>query len=143
MNRLQKIAVYQLTVIFTALVAAVIVWIAVRSKGWEYAYFGLIPLILLTFVRFDRMFFPIKAGEIVYDERDEMVKKKAVVTAYTVFWIAFVLGCIIPLFILGPNSTIHISVLPWMVFCAAVIVRVVWSIAILVQYGWGGKDGGE
>ena len=139
MNRIQKIAIYQLIVIFTALGAAVIVWMAVRNKDWEYAYFGLIPLILLVFVHFDRVFFPIKAGEIVYDERDEMVKKKAVVIAYTVFWIAFVFGCIIPLFILGPNTTIHISVLPWMVFCAAIIIRVVWSISILVQYGWGDK----
>ena len=112
MNRLQKIALYQLTVIFTALAAAVTVWMVICSKGWEYAYFGLIPLIILVLVRFGSMFFPIKAGEIVYDERDEIVRKKAVVTAYTVFWIAFVLGCIIPLFILGPNATIHISVLP-------------------------------
>jgi hypothetical protein len=142
MNRLQKIALYQLIVIFTALGVAVIVWVAVCDKGWEQVcFFGLIPLILLVFVHFDRMFFPIKAGEIVYDERDETIKKKAVVTVYTIFWIIFTFGCVIPLFVLGPNATIPIYVLPWMLVCAAIVVRVVWSIAILIQYGWGDKNG--
>ena len=140
MNRLQKIAWYQLAVILIvlALTATVVGGIAYR-KGIENAHSGLVTLILLIFVHLDRMFFPVEAGKIIYDERDEMIKKKAVVTAYTVFWIAFILACIIPLFILGPNSTIHISVLPAMVFGAAILVRVVWSAAVLVQYGRGVK----
>ncbi|UCE99944.1 MAG: hypothetical protein JSV82_02440, partial [Planctomycetota bacterium] len=142
MNRTQKIAWYQLIVIILGLgVTAVVVGAVVYTKGIECAHIGLIPLILLVFVHFDRVFFPIKAGQIVFDERDEVIAKRAVVTAYTVFWVAFILGGIVPLFVLGSKATISVGVLPCMVFCGAIIIRVVWSVAVIVQYGRGGKDG--
>ncbi len=141
MNRLQKVAWYQLIVIFAVLgLTAITVAIVVHSKGYGHAHFGLATLILLAFVHFDRVFFPLKAGQIAFDERDDMIKKKAVTVAYTVFWVAFILGCIVPYFILGPMSSISVGVLPSMLFCAAIIIRIVWSVAILVQYGWGGKE---
>jgi hypothetical protein len=142
MNRLQKIAWYQLVVIVASLgLTAVVVGVIVHGKGTRYAHFGFLPLILLAFVHFDRLFFPIKAGEIVYDERDESIKKKAVTTAYTAFWVAFIFGCIIPWFILGPKGSVSVGVLPLMLFCAALVVRIVWSVAIIVQYGRGGNKG--
>jgi hypothetical protein len=144
MNRIQKIAWYQLVVIIAGLViTGAAVAVVVHTKGGEYVHFGLIPLLLLAFVHFDRVFFPLKAGQIAFDERDDMIRKKAVRVAYTVFWVAFILGCIVPYLILGPKSSISVGILPLMVFCAAIIIRIVWSVAVLVQYGRGGKDGQE
>jgi hypothetical protein len=140
MNRVQKIAWYQLIVIISGLViTGAVVAFVVHTKGSKYVHFGLMPLLLLAFVHFDRVFFPLKAGKIAFDERDDMIRKKAVTVAYTVFWVAFIFGCISPLLVLGPKASISVSVLPLMLFCAAIVIRIVWSVAVLIQYGRGGK----
>ena len=142
MNRLQKLAWYQLIVIIVSLgLTAAAIGLVVHIKGIERGHIGLLPLLLLVFVHFDRGFFPVKAGEIVLDERDELFKRKAVTAAYSVFWVAFFLGCLVLYLILGPKATISVKVLLLMAFCGAIIVRIVWSVAIIVQYGRGGKDG--
>ena len=139
MNRLQKIAWYQLIVILTALGLGGVVTLVVFNKGGEYSKLALLPLLVLAFVNFDRMFFPLKAGEIALDERDESIKKKAVTTAYTIFWFAFIAGCIVPFILLDGTGSVPIIVLPVMVLCAAVLVRLVWSVMVLIQYERGGK----
>ena len=143
MNRVLKYAWYQLIVILTAVVvmAVTLGLIAVYWRGKEFS--ALIPLGPFALVHFYSVFFPLKAGEIAFDERDEKIKDRATRISFTVLWYVFVLACLIPLLAIG-NGSIHVMYLGWAIFFAAIIMRITWSIAVIVQYGKGNKeiDGG-
>jgi membrane protein CcdC involved in cytochrome C biogenesis len=94
----------------------------------------LIPLAPLVLVHFYRVFFPLKAGEIAFDERDEAIMNRATKISFVVFWYMFILSCIIPLVVIG-NGTIHVSYLGGMLFALALMLRIIWSVAVIVQYG--------
>lgn len=139
MNRVLKYAWYQLIVILTAMVvmAVTLGLIAVYWRGKEFS--ALIPLGLFALVHFYSVFFPLKAGEIAFDERDEKIKDRATRISFTILWYVFVLACLIPLLSMG-NRTIHVMYLGWMIFGAGVTLRIVWSIAVIVQYRHGDSN---
>jgi len=141
MNRVLKYAWYQLIVILTATVvtAVTIGVIAIYWPGKEFS--AIIPLGLFALVHFYRVFFPLKAGEIAFDERDEKIKNRAT-NIFVILWYVFILSCLIPLLVIG-NGSIHVMYLGWLVFFAAVFLRITWSIAVIVQYGRGGNNGQE
>lgn len=139
MNRVLKYAWYQLIVILAAIVwAAVSGWIIVCYFG-KNEFSALIPLAPLALVHFYRVFFPLKAGEIAFDERDEMIKNRATNICFVVFWYAVILCCLVPLLAIG-NGSIHVSYLGWLIFTTALLSRIAWSIAVIVQYGRSGND---
>lgn len=139
MNRVLKYAWYQLIVIIVATVVAAVTigLIAVYWRGKEFN--ALIPLGLFALVHCYRVFFPLKAGEIAFDERDEQIMNRATKTSFIIFWYAFVLSCLIPLLVIG-NGSIHVMYLGWVIFAAAVLLRIAWSIVVIVQYSQGGSD---
>ncbi|MHC5084418.1 MAG: hypothetical protein ACYSOV_02315 [Planctomycetota bacterium] len=139
MNRVLKYAWYQLIVIITAtLVTAVtLAIIAVYWRGKEFN--ALIPLGLFAMVHLYKVFFPLKAGEIAFDERDEQIMNQATKMSFMVFWYAFVLSCLVPLLVIG-NGTIHVMYLGWAIFSAAIILRISWSVSVILQYGGGVSD---
>jgi hypothetical protein len=141
-NRVLKYAWYQLIVIITAtlVTAAAIGIITVYWGGKEFN--ALIPLGLFGLVHLYKVFFPLKAGEIAFDERDEKIINQATKVSFMVFWYAFVLSCLIPLLVIG-NGTIHVMYLGWAIFSAAIILRISWSVSVIVHYGGGGIDGQE
>jgi len=59
--------------------------------------------------------------------------------SFIVSWYLFVLGCLLPVLIIG-NGSIHVMYLGWMVFAAAILFRIVWSVAAIIQYGRGGNN---
>ncbi len=134
MNRVLRYAWYQLIVIVIAAIvmAVTLGLIAVYWPGKEFN--ALIPLGLFALVHFYPVFFPLKAGEIAFDERDEKIKDRATHISFTVLWYAFVLACLIPLLSMS-NRSIPVMYLGGMIFTAAVLMRIVWSIAVIVQYG--------
>jgi membrane protein CcdC involved in cytochrome C biogenesis len=134
MNRVLKYAWYQLIVIVAAMAwAGVFVWV-VLTWWRENEFSALIPLAPLALVHFYRVFFPLKAGEIAFDERDEAIMNRATKFSFIVFWYMFILSCIIPLVVIG-NGTIHVSYLGGMLFTLALILRIIWSISVIIQYG--------
>jgi hypothetical protein len=140
MNRVLKYAWYQLIVVIVAtLFAAITILIAVKYwQGKEFS--AVIPFCLFVFVHFYRVFFPLKAGEIAFDERDEQIKKRATMISFIIFWYAFILFCIIPILIIG-NGKIHVMYLGGVLVVFGISFRIIWSIAVIIQYGRGGKDG--
>jgi hypothetical protein len=136
MNRVLKYAWYQLIVILTATFVMAVSFgvIAFYWPGKEINAF--FPLVLFALVHFYSVFFPLKAGEIAFDERDKEIKDRATRIAFIVLWYLFVLACLIPLFVIG-NGSIHVMYLGWSIFFAAVLLRITWSIAVIVQYGRG------
>ena len=136
MNRLLRYAWYQLIVISAATVITAAVTIVVAWFWPEKPTVLVFPLLLFGFVHFYSMCFPLKAGEIAFDERDETIRNRATRIAFTVFWYAFILSCLIPL-ILRFGGSISTMYLAWVLFGAGVLLRIVWSIAVIVQYHCG------
>ena len=134
MNRLQKLAWYQLVVLvlWIAITAAVEAIIYHKNLNGELIT---IPLLFGILIRFDRVFFPLKPGRIEYDERDEMIKQKAMNLAYGIFWYAFVFGSLITYFMLGPKNYMPTGVFVIMLLGGAILLRFVWSVAVIVLYG--------
>ncbi len=139
MNRVLKYAWYQLVVILTAMLfAGVLVWImATYWRGKEIS--AVIILGPLALVHLFKVFFPLKAGEIEFDERDETIKTGATLLSFAVFWYVFALSCLIPILVIG-NGSIHVMYLGGLLLAAVVLFRMTWSIAVIVQYGRGGND---
>ena len=138
MNRVLKYACYQLIMIIAATIFVVVtVFIAAQYwKGKEFS--AVIPFCLFAFVHFYRVFFPLKAGEIAFDERDEQIKKRATMISFNIFWYAFILFCIIPILTIG-NGKIHVMYLGGVLLGAAILIKITWTIAVIVQYGWVGE----
>jgi len=79
-------------------------------------------------------------GKVSFDERDELINYRAVLAAYSVFWLVFTAACMIPWSIIGPSGSISVNVLPIMLFGIGITLALVHSLVILIQYGRGIKE---
>ena len=80
-------------------------------------------------------------GKVQLDERDLLIKRKAMLAAYWGFWPLFVLGAMAPFFIYGPDGKVPVMYLCWMVFGGMFFVTGAQAIVTLGEYGWGNKGG--
>ena len=76
-----------------------------------------------------------------FDERDKLIIKKAIITAVAFAAIFLVAWYVLTLFSLGETGSISVSKLPVIVYAVSIIFIFVCSLATLIQYGRGGKDG--
>jgi hypothetical protein len=139
MNRVFKYAWYQLIVILAAIVlmAVTVGIIFVYWRGKEFS--ALIVLWPLVLAHLFKVFFPLKAGEIAFDERDEKIMNRATKISFMSIFYIFAAGCLIPVLVIG-NGSIHVMYLGWLFFAAAVAFRIIWSIAVIIQYGRTSSD---
>ncbi len=142
MNRLQKIASYNLIVIAIVLIIVVlVVGLIYHSKGSQEAR-GAIGLAgLLGLVGLSGVLFRKKRGETDFDERDQLILRKSTAVAYSVFWVAWIAASMTIWAVLRRRGTVRVDILPIMVLIGGLVVVTVQSVAILVQYGRRGKDG--
>jgi len=75
-----------------------------------------------------------------FDERDQLIIKKAVITALAVVAIALIAWYILTLFSLGETGLISVSKLPVVVYAAFILFIFICSSAVLIQYGQKGKE---
>jgi hypothetical protein len=144
MNRAQKTAWFTLIVLALALglslaafcVGYFIVGVPARRAAAGSGFIGIMGLLGLIPVLFRN-----DKAKVQCDERDVMIQRRANIAAYGVFWVLFVAAAMIPWFITGPNGTITINYLPWMVFGGMFVVMLVQALVTLQQYGW--TDKGE
>jgi hypothetical protein len=134
MCRLQKLAWYQLIVL--------VLWILIMAVSAAAIYYLklngeliTIPLLFGIIIRFDRAFFPLRPGKIEYDERDAAIQQRSMKIAYAIFSYAFFFGLLTAYLILGSRSSIPTSALVVMILGGAILIRLAWSIAVIVQYG--------
>ena len=73
-------------------------------------------------------------AEVDSDERDEVIKKRAVLAAFVSVWIVLLTLSVIPRFIVGPDGSIPIWLLPILNVGVFYIVFLVYSVAVLIQY---------
>jgi hypothetical protein len=146
MNRAQKTAWFTLIVLALALglslaafcVGYFIVGVPARRAAAGFGFIGIMGLLGLIPVLFRN-----DKAKVQCDERDVMIQRRANIAAYGVFWVLFVVAAMIPWFITGPNGTITINYLPWMVFGGMFVVMLVQALVTLQQYGWTDKETGD
>lgn len=78
-----------------------------------------------------------------FDERDKLIIKKAIITAFAAVSVVLIAWYILTLFSLGETGLLSVSKLPVIVYAASVLFIFVCSTAVLVQYGRGGDNGGK
>jgi hypothetical protein len=140
MNRYQKLAWWNIIVItFTIIITTAAIVIEFRIRGFStLGIYFIAPLVLLKFNRFLFKKPQSKRG-VVSDERDSIIVKRAVSFAYTVFWIVFILSSFLLFVLLGPRSSVPTITLLLMALGGGIFMKIICSVAILVQYGRIGK----
>jgi hypothetical protein len=141
MNRLQKLAWFNLIVITaTIIITALAITIEIRIRGYSTIGFWVF-VALLSSLKLKPYLFKKSRNKVLSDERDNLIQKRALSFAYTLFWIVLVVSSF-AIFIstgMGPKSSVPAITLPLMVIGGALFMKIVCSVAILVQYGWTGK----
>jgi hypothetical protein len=142
MNRYQKLAWFNLIVItVTIIITTTAVAIEIHWRG--YSTIAPAFIVILALLKLNPFLFKKPKGrdKVVSDERDKFIVKRAVSFAYITFWIVFFVSSLaIHIFMgMGPKSSVPTITLPLMAFGGAVFIKIVSSVAILVQYGRVGK----
>jgi uncharacterized membrane protein YesL len=79
-------------------------------------------------------------SNVEFDERDNSVRKNAVLAAFVSLWVILFAASIIPLSVAGDEGAMPVCLLPIINIGVFLVVMLVYSLAVLVQYGLGGKD---
>jgi hypothetical protein len=147
MNRAQKTVLGSMVIVLLslAMLACVLFQFFVLKKAPEdfLSYFLTVVLILLGGVMLVWALRRQSPAEVETDERDKLIAGRAAMVFLVSAWIVFPVASVIPRFILGANGCIPAWSLPLINVGALIIIMMVYSIAVLVQYGRGGKDGGK
>ena len=137
MNRILKYAWYQLIIVITATLFAVVVITVTATvyRGKEFS--AIIPLGLFAFVHLFKVFFPLKPGEIPFDERDISIMRHATRISLVILMYVYAACCLVPVLIIG-NGSIHVMYLGGLVLLTSILFRITWAVDIIVQYRKGG-----
>ena len=73
------------------------------------------------------------------DERDNFIKQRAVLAAFASVWIVLITVSVIPRYVFGSDGSVPVLLLPIIVAFIFMIVLLIYSIAVLVQYKLEGK----
>jgi len=144
MNKAQKCALFNLivTVVLLALHGSAFAIIAtvgpvpkILNAAGFFVAFALIGVSALLYQRKQRL------SEADFDERDRLISKRALAIAYISLWAIVIAGCIASWVVIGPAGTLSIPacVLPVLAYGVFIIIMLVHSLAVLIQYGWKGK----
>lgn len=143
MNKTQKVA--WCVVLLTLLYLALNIYIGIEffilrrwPKGayWPCLVFYLLIGISIIFVRKKQS--PVEPDS---DERDELIKKRAVRISFISAWLLLASANLIAALILGQAGSIPVYLLSLINVAVFLMALLIYSVAILVQYGWGGSNG--
>ncbi len=78
-------------------------------------------------------------AEVEIDERDRFIVRRALIVSFVSICAIPIIACAVAISVLEPGATIQIRALPVIIFLAYIIFILIFSTAVLVQYGRGGK----
>jgi len=138
MNRTQKGALFTSGISLLLLALGVVIPVQTVTSV---KLFRIWFLVILLFIIISVVLLRIKQSrvEVDFDERDNAIKKNAVVVSFVSLWALLIAASIIPNLIVGDEGAIPVCFLPVINFAVFLIVMLVYSVAILVQYGLGAK----
>ncbi len=137
MNKYQKRARFTLIMLGLALVLSITAMLVLRfavGMSWHASTAGFAFIGIMGFSRVRPSLF--KKDISGLDERDLIIKQRAMIVAYWTFWPLFVLAAMAPMFIYGPKGVVSVGYLCCMVFGGMFWVFLMYSITILNEYGW-------
>jgi hypothetical protein len=145
MNRTQKGAWFTLAVAILLLVFGIIIYSAMFAPGSMTTGTGLVKVwawIILVFLAGGAalVHWKRKPSGVDFDERDNAVKKNAVLAAFIGLWIVLFAAGIVPSFVAGDEGSIPVCLLPIINLGVFLLVMLIYSVAVLVQYCRGGKE---
>ncbi len=143
MHRIQKIALLNIIVIFTALslsfITFCVAYYIFNLPFWQ-AFLGFGFLGILGLRRYWPIFINQESSAVTYDERDALIHRKASLGAYSIFWFYFTIASIVPIFTAGVFGKIPVLYLPIIEFFGRIVINLTQSILLLLEYGKGGKE---
>lgn len=113
------------------------------------AYWVLMPLIgpkaacaafgLLGFWGIGPLFLRQKSGNrrVIFDERDQLIQMRASTAAYSIFWVLFVGVCMSIYWKNLVIGTVPVTLLPSLPLGGFIVITLVQSLAVLIQYRQG------
>ena len=92
---------------------------------------------IMGILNYNRYFFKKPHGRdtVICDERDSLILERAAAISYKAFWIALVVSTVSLHQIIGPRNSVPTITLPLMAIAGGLFMKIVCSVAILVQYG--------
>ena len=137
MNRQKRIAILRLKIIaVSASVGLVIVLAVALASNDEFAlilgslFFAVGNLVaVICFI-----FIPKEKGQVSHDERDELIKKRALYISYGVMWSVLIIGLEAPVF-MTPTGMIPSYYLNILLIAILSVTIVTESVAVIFQYG--------
>jgi hypothetical protein len=135
MSAMQKFAWFNLAVIALTVVVmlSLLPVLGYRTLG-SFGFLGLLG--------FGPLFFLKKRGQVLTDERDWLIQMRSTMLAYGLFWVVFVFAAaFLASAVYGPEGAVPVKVVQFSVMGGFMFMYAVASIAILIQYGRGAKDG--
>jgi hypothetical protein len=79
-------------------------------------------------------------GAVTSDERDKQIEKNAYLAGFGAVYLFVIVASFAPIGILGEKASIPVTWLPFLLVGAGLCQAYAMCVAILVQYGRGGKD---
>ena len=141
MNRWQKIAwSFVITISAGFVLSCIAVAILYVKVGMPRAVAGFAFMGIVGLAGFSPLIFRKDKGRVTFDERDALIKKNAAHAGFAGAFLFTCFACMIPFFILGPKASISVSWLPHIWGGTFLTQFLFYSVAILVEYGRGGKD---
>jgi hypothetical protein len=133
MCQTQKEAMFNLIIVALALatVLALYPFLGQRAVG---------GFAMLGFLGFGPLFYRRYRGQVMADERDQLIRRRSTVIAYSIFWLAFVASSMLALVVYGGDGAVPVRVVVSAVWPGLMLVVGTHAIATLVQYGRGGLD---
>ena len=146
MNKTQKSAIFCLVTFLFCVVVMAYPFISIFIlKSWPESFFSRFwsMIAYFVFIAASIIFLRKKQSpnEPDFDERDDLIKKRAVLASFVSVWILLAAATAIPRFVIGIEGSIPVWLLTFINLSVFLIVMTVYSVAILIQYGRGGKDG--
>ena len=145
MNKIQKKARFNLVVIalIFALSSVAVFFMRKMNMLEIFGWLGFWWIIALPSLVGPPPFVPSrkKHGPVIFDERDAIIEKRASLAAFRAFWYAFPITCMILYWYISQGTgSISVSVLTIMAGEGGILVTLVQSVSILIQYSQGSKD---
>lgn len=135
MNRIQKIAVFNIVIFGVAtLTTAIAVTTLAFTVGWPRASAGLAFLAFGGLGGFSLLIFKKDPGAVTCDERDRLINRTAALGGFVASYLWFCLTGTFFVMLLSPELLKKFG-LPLILFGGMFVVFIVHSILILVQYG--------
>jgi len=145
MNRTQRGASFTLGISSLLLIFLAIIFWAMFAPGDKLTGTGLVKLWLGIVVLFMMisLFFVFRRqspAEPAADERDHLIKRNAVLASFISVWVLLAIEAVLPFALVGDDGAIPVVLLPIINTAVLLAAMLVYSAAVLIQYGWGGKN---